>query len=127
MPTRSRRPCGLALRVAWAANQWCAIAAAFGFAWRLRGADNAALRYLAPAVFPVYIRHQTILVVLAHDAKPLNLPPLLEGPLLVLLTFALCFGGYEVIRRVPLLRPLFGLKWKNTPVPRPVVAPRTLA
>lgn len=98
------------LRVVWAANQWCAVAAAFGFAYRLRNADNAALRYLAPAVFPVYILHQTVIIVLAHDAKPLDLPPLLEGPLLVLLTFLLCFAGYEIIRRVPLLRPPFGLK-----------------
>lgn len=103
------------LRVAWAANQWCAIAAAFGFAYRLRNVDSAALRYLTPAVFPVYILHQTIIIVLAHDAKPLNLPPLVEGPLLVLLTFALCFGGYEIIRRVPPLRPLFGLKLKRQP------------
>lgn len=99
------------LRVVWAANQWCAITAAFGFAYRFRNIDSAALRYLTPAVFPVYILHQTIIIALAHDAKPLNMPPLVEGPLLVLLTFALCFGGYEIIRRVPPLRPLFGLKW----------------
>lgn len=100
----------LALRAAWGVNQWCAIAAMFGFAYRLRDVDSAALRYLAPAVFPVYILHQSVIVALAHHAKPLALPPLVEGPLLVLLTFAACFGGYELIRRVPLLRPLFGLK-----------------
>ncbi|MFT3757037.1 MAG: acyltransferase family protein [Pseudoxanthomonas sp.] len=98
------------LRVAWAIDQWCAIAAVFGFAYRFRNADSSSLRYLTPAVFPVYILHQTVIVALAHNAKPLHLPPLLEGPLLVLLTFALCFGGYKIIRRVPLLRPLFGLK-----------------
>ena len=109
-----------ALRVAWGVNQWCAIAAAFGFAFRFRNADSATLRYLTPAVFPVYILHQTVIVALAHNAKPRGLPPLLEGPLLVLLTFAACFGGYELIRRVPLLRPLFGLKRKataTTPLP----------
>lgn len=110
----------MALRVTWAVDQWCAIAAAFGFSYRFRNADSAALRYLAPAVFPVYILHQTVIVALAHGAKPLDLPPLLEGPLLVLLTFAVCFGGYELVRRVPLLRPLFGLKGKaaaKAPVP----------
>ena len=109
----------MTLRLAWGMNQWCAIAAAFGFAYRFRNADSAALRYLAPAVFPVYILHQTVIVVLAHNASPLALPPLLEGPLLVLLTFAACFGGYEVIRRIAWLRPLFGLKPAGRPRPLP--------
>lgn len=114
----------MALRVVWGVNQWCAIAAAFGFAYRFRNADSAALRYLTPAVFPVYILHQTIIVTLAHNAKPLALPPLLEGPLLVLLTFAACFGGYGLIRRVRVLRPLFGLKAiPHTAAPRPLPQP----
>lgn len=99
-------------RAIWALNQWCAIAAIFGFAYRFRTMDGAALRYLVPAVFPVYILHQSVIVILAHNAQPLRLTPLLEGPLLVVLTFAACFAGYECIRRTPLLRPLFGLKWK---------------
>ena len=101
-----------AQRAIWALEQWCAIAAIFGFAWRFRHRDSAALRYLAPAVFPVYILHQTVIVVLAHTAQPLRLPPLLEGPLLAALTFAACFAGYELVRRAPWLRPLFGLTWR---------------
>ena len=112
----------LALRVAWGIHQWCAIAAGFGFAYRFRNADSAALRYLVPAVFPVYILHQTVIVTLAHNAKALALPPLLEGPLLVLATFAACFGGYELIRRVPVLRPLFGLRRQNPPSATTTVA-----
>ena len=38
------------------------------------------------------------------------LPPPLEGLLLVALTLVLAFAGYELVRRVPLLRPLFGLR-----------------
>ena len=116
----------MAMRLVWAIEQWAAIAAIFGFAYRLRGHDSAALRYLVPAVFPVYILHQTVIVTLAHEFKPLALPPLLEGPLLVVATFALCFAGYEAIRRVALLRPLFGLAWHVRPrsAARPVaVAP----
>jgi surface polysaccharide O-acyltransferase-like enzyme len=97
-------------RVVWAANQWSAIAAILGFAYRFRASNSRTLAYLVPAVLPVYILHQTVIVVLAHEFKPVALPPLAEGPLLVVLTIALCFGAYEVIRRVPALRPLFGLK-----------------
>mgnify|MGYP003583263174 FL=1 len=97
-------------RTVWALNQWTTITAILGFAYRLRHADSPALRYLTLAVFPVYILHQTVIVVLAQQLKPMGIAPLPEGLLLVALTFALCFAGYEVIRRVGWLRPLFGLK-----------------
>lgn len=100
----------MAQRVVWAVFQWSAIVAIFGFARGIRFADTPALRYLRDAVFPIYILHQTVIVVLAHNAKPLGLRPMIEGPLLVLSTFALCFLGFEIVRRVRWLRPLFGLK-----------------
>jgi glucans biosynthesis protein C len=111
-------------RVAWALFQWTAIAAIFGFARGIAFTDSPALRYLREAVFPVYILHQTIIVVLAHNAQPLGLRPAIEGPLLVLTTFLLCFLGFEIVRRVRWLRPLFGLK-ANPRVPVPVDLPST--
>lgn len=105
-------PEGLRLfrRSIWALNQWATIAAILGFAYRFRYADNAVLRYLTPAVFPVYILHQTVIVVAAYNLRPLAIPPLTEGLLLATLTYAACFAGYEVVRRIGVLRPLFGLK-----------------
>jgi glucan biosynthesis protein C len=97
-------------RVAWGLNQWVSIVAILGFAHRLAPGDSPALRYLTQAVFPVYILHQTVIVVAAYNLKPLGIAPLPEGLLLTALTFAACFGGYEIIRRVGWLRPLFGLK-----------------
>ncbi len=113
----------LAMRGAWGLNQWCAIVAILGFARQWAPGDSPALRYLSQAIFPVYILHQTITVVLAHNLKPFDLPPLPEGPLLVVLTFGLCFAGYELIRRIPLLRPLFGLRFRErAPAAVPQVA-----
>jgi glucans biosynthesis protein C len=117
----------MVMRCVWAVDQWASIAAIFGFAYRLRGRDSATLRYLVPAVFPVYILHQTVTVTLAHELKPLGITPLVEGPLLVIATFALCFAGYEAIRRVPLLRPLFGLSWRERPRIDPLPAAATAA
>jgi surface polysaccharide O-acyltransferase-like enzyme len=91
---------------------WCAICAAIGFAHRHLQRDNAARRYLTEAVFPVYIAHQTLIVVLAHSLKPLKLAPGLEAVLLVVMTTCLSFALFELVRRVPLLRPLFGLTFK---------------
>jgi len=107
----------LAMRLVWGIDQWAAIVAVLGFARRLAPGDGPVLRYLVPAVFPVYILHQTVTVTLAYTLRPAALPVSLEGPLLVLATFALCFAGYELIRRVSWLRPLFGLG----PIAAPVV------
>lgn len=100
----------LALRVIWAVDQWCAIAALLGSAYRWREADSPVLRYLTLAVFPLYILHQTVIVVLAHTLKPLQLNPGTEAIILIVVTFALCLGAYELIRRCTPLRPLFGLR-----------------
>ncbi len=110
-------------RVVWAVFQWTIIAAIFGFVRGIAFSDSRALRYLREAVFPVYILHQTIIVVLAHNAQPLGLRPLVEGPLLVLATFAISFAGFELVRRVRWLRPLFGLKANSHAIGKPVVAP----
>ena len=67
--------------------------------------------------------HQTVIVVLAHNLKPLHIAPALEGPLLIAATFALCLLGYEVIRRIGWLRPLFGLKRESKPLPLPDARP----
>lgn len=115
----------MTMRMAWALNQWCAIVAVLGFAHRMRPGDSPALRYLVAAVFPVYILHQTVIVVVAHHLKPLAIPPLAEGPLLVAITFAACFAGYEAIRRVRWLRPLFGLTRAKAVPARPPLATRT--
>ena len=97
-------------RGVYGAEQWLAIAAAVGFAHRHLTHDSAVRRYLTTAIFPVYILHQTIIVVVAHALKPSHLYPPVEGVLLVLVTAAACFMSYEAIRRVRLLRPLFGLE-----------------
>jgi surface polysaccharide O-acyltransferase-like enzyme len=91
---------------------WCAICAAIGFAHRHLQRDNAARRYLTEAVFPVYIAHQTLIVVLAHSLKPLKLAPGLEAVMLIVMTTCASFAVFELVRRVPLLRPLFGLTYK---------------
>jgi glucan biosynthesis protein C len=106
---------------------WSAILAACGFAQRHLDRDGPARRYLTEAVFPVYILHQTLIVVLAHALKPLRLAPGLEAVLLVVLVTVLSFAGFEIVRRAPLLRPLFGLGPRTRPLSPATAAPGTLA
>lgn len=88
---------------------WNAIVAACGFARRHLDRDGPARRYLTDAVFPVYIAHQTLIVVMAHAFKPLALAPGVEALLLMVLTATGSFALYEAVRRLPWARPLFGL------------------
>lgn len=97
------------MRVVYALCGWCAIVAVCGFAHRHLNRDHASRRYLTEAVFPVYIAHQTLIVTMAHWMKPANLHPAVEGLILIVLTLCLSFGLYEAVRRVRVLRPLFGL------------------
>jgi glucan biosynthesis protein C len=122
-------PSSIVLRRIWqlvfSAQIWLVIVALLGFARRHLSSHNAARRYLTTAIFPVYILHQTVIVVAAHALQPVRLDPVLEGFVLVLMTAAVCFLGYEGIRRIAVLRPLFGLAVSSNggvvaPVPRTV-------
>jgi peptidoglycan/LPS O-acetylase OafA/YrhL len=79
------------------------------------GRQTRLLRYLNDAVFPCYLAHQTVLVVAVWLIRPAGLPAPIEWAALVAATFGVSLGVYEVVRRIPPLRPLWGLK----PVPKP--------
>ncbi len=107
------------MRVVYALCAWTAMVAACGFAHRHLNTDSASRRYLTEAVFPVYIVHQTLIVSMAHLIKPARLAPGTEGFILVVLTLCISFGIFELVRRVGVLRPLFGLG-QAAPALRPV-------
>jgi len=98
-----------AQRLLYGGMQWWAIAAACGFARQHLNTDSAARRWLTPAVFCVYVLHQTVTVLLTRALLPLQLPPLAEGLSLLVLTFALSLAGYALARHVPGLRSALGI------------------
>ena len=97
------------MRCVWGGLEWWAITAACGYARQWLSFDHAWRRWLTPAIFCVYILHQTVIVLLTRALLPLALPAVVEGMLLVALTFGLCLLGYVLARRVPLLRDLLGI------------------
>jgi len=100
----------------WAIDQWLWITAFLGFAYRhLRGRDGPARRYLTEAIFPFYIVHQTTIAVVGHYLAKAGLPLGLEAFLLITATVASCFLAFEGVRRLPWLRPVFGLKALERP------------
>lgn len=93
-----------------ALQAWSAVIAAFGFARHHLRRDGPVRRYLTDAVFPYFIIHQTAIVLAGHWLTMMDVPVHIEAPALIIITIASCVIGYEIVRRVWLLRPLFGLK-----------------
>lgn len=101
-------------RIARAGYTWLALLAIFGWARTLLDRPFRWLPYCTEAVFPWYVLHQTLIVVLAYWLLPLHLGPIMEPSLVIGGTIAGCLLLHEcLIRRVPLLRPLFGLRRKE--------------
>jgi glucan biosynthesis protein C len=91
---------------------WAMILALLGLARRFLSGDGPLRRYLTDAIFPYYILHQTITVLTGYWLAPMALDVWTEFAILVGVTAGGCVLGYEIVRRIPLLRPVMGLKWR---------------
>ncbi|MFC3712011.1 acyltransferase family protein [Sphingoaurantiacus capsulatus] len=106
---------GLTLvRLLRAAHMWGAIVGLLALAQLRLNRDAPIRRYLTEAVFPYYIAHQTIIVVVGHALTPYRLNPGTEFAIILAATVAGCWATYAVARRVPMLGLLLGLKWKGS-------------
>ncbi len=94
----------------YAMDQWGFALAVLGFAGRWLTRDSAVRRYLTDAIFPCYIVHQTVIVLIVYWLKPFALMTGLEAAIVILGTVVASIATYEAVRRVAWLRPLFGLK-----------------
>ena len=96
--------------IGYGGYQWLCIVAVLGFGRRWLTADNAVRRYLTDAIFPYYIVHQTAIILIAHELQGCDLPAWLEATIVIAGTFTTCVLTYEIVRRIAVLRPLFGLR-----------------
>ena len=99
----------LPMRFVFAAEQWCAIVAAFGFARRHLNRDHRWRAALNEAVFPLYIVHQTLIIAGAVALQRLAMPVGLEALLLVAGTLGGGLLAWQLARWLPGLRPWMGL------------------
>ena len=106
-------------RALYGALQWLAIAAALGFAHRHWNRDHRWRETVVEAVFPVYLLHQTLIILVAWWLRPMGLPPAVEAPLLIVATAAGCAGGYLLARRSGPLRVWFGRARRPRTAARP--------
>ena len=90
------------------------IFAVFGFGYKYLNHPSKTLSYLSQGAYPIYIIHMIFLYLGSFLILPLEIPTILKFILVIAFTFIGCFALYEIIRRVPFLRPLFGLKKVNS-------------
>lgn len=92
-------------------NCWAWILTIFGFASKYLNKSSETLTYRNRAVYPFYILHQTIMMLIAFYLVDLELYYGIKMLVLVIATFGFTWLIYEfVIRRLTFLHPLFGLK-----------------
>jgi len=92
---------------------WTAILAVLGLGSHYLNFRNRVTDYLSVSSFPVYLFHQSWLVAVAYYVFSFtdNIP--VQMAVIMLLTFPLTYVTYEICRRVPGVRFMFGIKAKK--------------
>ena len=89
---------------------WTGILALMGTGRHSFDVTNTFEAYLVAASYPVYIIHQAVLVAVAYYVVMLAIPPALQFAAIVIFSILLTFACYEIFRRIPGGRALFGIK-----------------
>ena len=89
---------------------WTMILALVGWSGVALNRDSHALRYANTAVYPFYIVHQTITVLLGYALLGWGAPLVAKFPVLFAGTFVGSWMVYETVRRTRSTRLLFGMK-----------------
>jgi hypothetical protein len=98
---------------------WAFLIAFCGFASRYLRFSNGFLKYANEGVLPFYILHQTVILTVGYYVLRLDTRLWIEYLIIATTSFVVIMALYELlIRRINLLRFLFGLKM----LPRPLLA-----
>jgi len=89
---------------------WLVIVGLLGFGKRYLDRPSRAQRYLAESSYPIYILHQTVIVTIAFYVVRMAAPTPVQWVVLLVAAVAGTFVLYEIVRRVGLLRFLFGMR-----------------
>ena len=96
--------------IATSSHAWCAIAGLIGLADRYWNRDAPLRNYLAVGVFPFYIIHQTIIVLVGFALIQAGTGVGTQLTVISLATILGCWLFYEMARRSGQFKPLFGLR-----------------
>lgn len=91
----------------------CWILSVFAFGYSYLNRPGKTLSYLSEAAYPVYILHMVFLYLGSWLIFPLEMAVQVKFVLVLLFTGVGCFATFELIKRINLMRPLFGLKMRR--------------
>ncbi|WP_299675171.1 acyltransferase family protein [uncultured Dokdonia sp.] len=92
-------------------NVWSWILVLFAYAAQYLNKPSKYLQYANRAVYPFYILHQTITVILGYYLMDQDWSFIVKGGIMVVGTFLISWFIYDlIILRIPMFYPLFGLK-----------------
>ena len=97
---------------------WNAVLSILGWAYLKLNRPWPWLAWSNESVYPFYMLHQTLIIMLIVGLAPLALGPVIEPALLVAGTALGCWGITSIVRRTHWLRPLFGLRRSTAAQPR---------
>jgi hypothetical protein len=102
----------------YAIDCWLFLMAFVGLGMRLLDFDNGLRRYAADAVLPVYILHQTLIIVIGYYVIQWNVPVVGKYFIVVIAVFLSALAIYEAVGRINVSRFLFGIKVRKPDVPK---------
>lgn len=95
-------------------NSWFWLVAILGFGSKYLNFNNSLLKYSNEAVLPFYILHQTMIVIIGFYIASWDVGVIMKYLILSTVSFTLIIALYDlVIKRVKILRFLFGMKIKT--------------
>jgi glucans biosynthesis protein C len=89
---------------------WCALLCMLAFARKYLNRGGKVLDYLNQAAFPVYILHQSVMMVLAYFILQWNAGITVQYLAIVFSTLIASIALYEAFRHIPPMRVVLGLK-----------------
>jgi hypothetical protein len=92
-------------------NRWSWILVIFGYAATYLNKESAVVKYRNKAVYPFYILHQTLILIIGYILTNHSMHYGWKIIIMTVGTFGGCWIIYKyVLRRINILKPLFGIK-----------------
>lgn len=86
------------------------IVAVIGYGRKYLCKSGQTLKYLNNACFPVYILHQTFIVIIGYFVIELELPVYSLSLIIMLSSIFITFASYEALKRIKVMKFLIGIK-----------------
>jgi peptidoglycan/LPS O-acetylase OafA/YrhL len=89
---------------------WITLLAIIGYGKRYLNKNTRTLMYFNKAAFPVYILHQTVLVIVGYYVLKIINHGIVPYILIFITTFIITILIYEIVSKIKILKILFGIK-----------------